>query len=177
MTENTAPVENAIPSFSARVIKLAKQILSERNEFLSSKNLLPGHDDFLLAIHSNDGITMGALAELLEITPSSTTKIAVKMEAAKLLRREASRLDSRQNHAFLTDPGSELAMEIMAAYAALDYLLTKSVKTRETERAFKLFDRLEGNPNSAGKIPKKAGKKKTGGKPEKKSGKKKKNRK
>ncbi len=177
MTENTAPVENAIPSFSGRVVKLAKQILSERSEFLASKSLLPGHDDFLLAIHANDGITMGALAELLDITPSSTTKIAVKMETASLLRRETSRLDSRQNHAFLTDTGAELAAEIMAAYAALDEMLTKTVKAKETERAFKLFDRLEGNPDSAGKKPKKAGKKKSGAELEKKSNKKKKNRK
>ena len=177
MTENTAPVENAIPSFSGRVVKLAKQILSERNEFLSSKNLLPGHDDFLLAAHANEGITMGALAELLDITPSSTTKIAVKMETAKLLRREASRLDSRQHHAFLTGTGAELATEIIAAYAALDEMLTKAVKTKETERAFKLFDRLEGNPDSVGKKPKKAGKKKAVDELEKKSGKKKKSRK
>ena len=99
------------------------------------------------------------------------------METAKLLRREASRLDSRQNHAFLTDTGAELATEIIAAYAALDEMLTKAVKTKETERAFKLFDRLEGNPDSVGKKPKKAGKKKAVDELEKKSGKKKKSRK
>jgi DNA-binding MarR family transcriptional regulator len=141
-------------------MKLAKQIQMERNTFLASKNLLPGHDDFLLAIGSADGITMGALAEALEITPSSTTKIAVKMEAVNLLRREPSRVDSRQNHALLTAEGVALVSEIISAYKMLDDRLLKTVKSKEIEKAFRLFDRIEADPSSEAKKPKKAGKKK-----------------
>ena len=161
MSQTPAPVENAVPSFSSRILKLAKQIQTERTEFLASKGLLPGYDDFLLAIGTAEGITMGALAEALEITPSSTTKIAVKMEASNLVRREPSRIDSRQNRAFLTEKGITLAQEIMETYNALDAKLLENVKSKETEKAFKFFDRLEGDPASAGKKPKKAGKKKS----------------
>lgn len=121
---------------------------------------MPGHDAFLLALKMNPGITMGALAEQLEITASSATKIAIKMETAGLIRREASRIDNRQNHAFLTENGTAVVEEIITAYENLDNKLINNAKPKDIERGLKLFDRLETDPSSAAKTPKKAGGKK-----------------
>lgn len=172
MSDTPAPVEKAVPSLSSRVVKLAKKIQTERNGYLATKGLLPGHDDFLLALSAADGVTMGILAETLDISPSSTTKIAMKLEGSGYLRREPSRIDSRQNHAFLTDEGQALVSEILSAYNAMDEELLKGIKSKDTERAFKFFDRIESDPSSAGKKPKKAGKKKSPEKTDKKSEKK-----
>ncbi|MGB7334187.1 MAG: MarR family transcriptional regulator [Salaquimonas sp.] len=139
---------------------MAKTIENERNVLLQSKGLFPGHDSFLLTLNANDGITMGALAEKLDISASSTTKIAIKLEEAGFIRREPSRVDSRQNHAFMSESGKNLASEIITGYEILNSKLLIKVKTKDVEKAFKIFDRIESDSASAGKIPKKAGKKK-----------------
>lgn len=155
-----------VPSLSARVLHLAGSIAEKRNAFLAAKNLQPGQDHFLLALNEANGITMGALAEKTGNSASSTTKIATRLEAEGLVRRETSRVDSRQNHAFLTDKGKALAEEIVGAFQALDAELVSRARPKDVDRGFKLFDRLETDPSSAAKTPKKAGggKKKSGGK-------------
>lgn len=151
---------SALPSLSSRILNAAKSIEHKRIAFLTSKNLLPGYDELILALKFSNGITMGALAESTGISASSATKITTKLEAAGFVRREASRVDSRQNHAFLTDTGKTLANEIIIEYDAIDAKLTSKAKPKEIERGFKLFDRLESDPSSAAKTPKKAGGKK-----------------
>ncbi len=120
---------------------------------------MSGQDDFLLALLASDGITMGVLADTLGISASSATKAAIKLEASDLVRREASRIDSRQNYAFLTPKGREIALEIIARYDKLDETLFSRLKGKGTERLLKLLDRLD-NLGGAGKQPKKAGSKK-----------------
>ncbi len=151
---------NVAPSLSTRILNAAKSIEQQRNDYLNSKNLLPGHDTFILVLKMNDGITMGNLAESISMSASATTKIAMKLETAGFIRREPSRVDSRQNHAFLTESGKALASEIAETYDALDAQLTSKAKAKDIERGFKLFDRLESDASSAAKTPKKAGSKK-----------------
>lgn len=119
--------------------------------------LISGQDDFLLALLSTDGITMGALAETLGISASSATKAAIKLEAAGLIRREASRVDSRQNYAYLTPAGREKAREIISLYETIDADTFAKLKEKGVERFVKLLDRLEKTDKGAGKKPRKAG--------------------
>ena len=148
MTETTLNKATAPISLSTRITQIADLIKQRRSEFLSTKELVAGHDDYLLALKNANGITMGNLAETIAISPSSATKIAIKLEESGFLRREASRIDSRQNHAFLTDQGEALVAEIIAAYEALDQELTSKIKTKDVEKAFKIFDKIDkGEPS------------------------------
>ena len=106
---------------------------------------------------------MGDLAALLDISPSSTTKIAIRLEELGLIRREASRIDNRQNHAFLTDEGTALANEIALSHAEYDAELASQLKGKDMERLVRILDRLEGRDEPVGKKPRKAGKKKDPG--------------
>ena len=151
---------NEIPPLSSRVLAVAGKIRQQRIADLSTKGLSEGHDDYLLGIHRNPGITMGDLATLLEISPSSTTKIAIKLEELGFVRREASRIDNRQNHAFLTDSGTALANEIALSHAGYDAELATRLKGKDMERLVRILDRLEGRGEPVGKKPRKAGKKK-----------------
>ncbi|WP_162841514.1 MarR family winged helix-turn-helix transcriptional regulator [Salaquimonas pukyongi] len=149
-----------IPPLSARLLAVAGRIRSKRAADLSAKNLSEGHDGYLMAIHRNPGITMGDLASLLEISPSSTTKIATKLEALGLVRREASRIDSRQNHAFLTDDGTQMVNDIAIGHGDYDAELVSRLKGKDADRLMAILDRLEGRNEPVGKKPRKAGKKK-----------------
>lgn len=160
-----------IPPLSARLLAVAGKIRSRRAAGLSEKSLSEGHDDYLMAIHRNPGITMGDLASLLEISPSSTTKIAIRLETLGLVRREASRIDSRQNHAFLTEDGTQMVNEIAIGHGDDDAELFARLKGKDADRLMTILDRLEGRNEPVGKKPRKAGKKKPAG--SKKDGKKK----
>jgi len=154
---------NEIPPLSSRVLAVAGKIRQMRMAELAEKGLSEGHDDYLLGIHRNPGITMGDLASLLEISPSSTTKIAIRLEELGLIRREASRIDNRQNHAFLTDSGTAMANEIALGHAGYDAELATRLKGKDMERFVRILDRLEGRSEPVGKKPRKAGKKKDAG--------------
>ena len=154
---------NEIPPLSSRVLAVAGKIRQKRIAELAEKGLSEGHDDYLLGIHRNPGITMGDLAALLDISPSSTTKIAIRLEELGLIRREASRIDNRQNHAFLTDEGTALANEIALSHAEHDAELASQLKGKNMERLVRILDRLEGRDEPVGKKPRKAGKKKDPG--------------
>jgi len=154
---------NEIPPLSSRVLAVAGRIRQKRIAELAEKGLSEGHDDYLLGIHRNPGITMGDLAALLDISPSSTTKIAIRLEELGLIRREASRIDNRQNHAFLTDEGTALANEIALSHAEHDAELASQLKGKNMERLVRILDRLEGRDEPVGKKPRKAGKKKDPG--------------
>lgn len=127
--------------------------------FLAARGLSAGHDSFLLAIRENPAITMGELAGLLNISASSATKIATRLQEMELMRRENSRLDSRQYHAHLTEKGEALTDEIAADQAVIDAELAARLKGKDTERLIKVLDRLERR-EPVGKKPRKAGKKK-----------------
>ncbi len=161
MIDTTLNTANSPVSLSTRITQIADLIKRQRNEFLTTKDLTSGQDDYLIALHNADGITMGNLAETIGISPSSATKIAIKLEEAGYLRREASRIDSRQNHAFLTEAGEALVNEILSTYQLLDQALVAKIKSKDIERAFKIFDRIDKGPKIVEKSPKKAGTKKS----------------
>ena len=148
------------PALSSRIVGFADTIRASRLSFLQTKDLVAGHDDFLLALGQIDGVTMGTLAESIGISASSATKFATRLEAQNLIRREPSRIDSRQNHAFLTEEGRALVGEIQLAYGQIDQSLVAKMKPKDLERCFRIFDKLESDSKSVGKKPKKAGLKK-----------------
>lgn len=158
MTVHTLP--------TSRLIELAESTERRRNEYLKNEDLVEGHDRLLLELMLNDGIPMGILADNLNISASSTTKMAVKLEAKSLIRREASRIDSRQNHAWLTETGQEMAGRIAAAYTAIDEEIMQGLKRKETERLRRIIEKLEAGLN--GKKPPSAKKPRKPGKPNKK---------
>ena len=151
-------------TLSSQIILLAKQMLSERGSFLADLSLLPGHDDFLVTLLTNDGMSMGVLAEQLNISPSSATKTAIKLEALEMIRREASRIDNRQNHVWLTDKGRKTADMILDGFQALEQKNSTNLKLKDAERLHKIIEKLTaglyGKAAPGEKEPKKAGKSK-----------------
>jgi DNA-binding MarR family transcriptional regulator len=153
---------------SSRIIALAGILSGKRSEVLNRLDIQPGCDEMLLVLLANDGVTMGTLSELTNTSASSTAKTAAKLEVKGLIRREASRIDSRQNHAYLTESGSERAGAILKNYAELDAGLGKALKNKQTEKILVSLETiaryLEGDEKPKLKKPKKAGKKKSGNK-------------
>jgi DNA-binding MarR family transcriptional regulator len=144
---------------SSRLISLADAIRNARQQLLDNMHIAPGHDTFLLNMLRSDGQIMGVVAEDLGISASSATKVAIKLEEKGLIRRENSRLDSRQTHAWLTDSGRESALSVAAVYAAVEERAATKLKPKDPEKLAKLFTKIEtgllGKKTAATKTPKK----------------------
>lgn len=169
---------------ASRLIRLASNLRDRRNALSASLGLQEGQDRFLLIMMANDGLPMGSLAAAIPVSASSATKIIMKLEEKGLVRREASRIDSRQNHAYLTEAGQEMAANLSAGYASQEAEFTANLKPKDAERLVKLLDMLDaalgGRDRAAAIKAKKAGKAKPGtsaSKPGGKAKKKQKNRK
>ena len=122
---------------------LSDKLLEQRQALLAVKNMDSGQELFLIELLKNDGVTMGILAEKLSMTASSATKMATKLEANGLIQRKPSRIDSRQNHAFLTDDGKAKAKEIISLVTDLDQSITKKLKKKDNERLYRILEMLE----------------------------------
>ena len=146
---------------TTRILNTANAINEKRSSFLKIANLAAGQDQFLFALLHVDGMTMGMIAETISAGAPSTTKFATKLEQMGLIRREASRIDSRQQHAFLTEAGRKLVEELGLAYSQIDKIFSKGLKTKDQDRMTKLIEKMNANmagKKIAAKKPKKAGK-------------------
>lgn len=149
---------------------LSAEIQKRHTDQLNELGLLPGQDAFLQYLSENDGEIMGNVATALQISASSATKIAIKLEEAGLIRRESSRIDSRQIQAYLTEAGKKRLPDIAAIDEAIETQLIANFKTKDAERLQKLLLKMEAAID--GRSHKKL---KRPAKPGKNSGKKKKN--
>ena len=149
------------------MLSVSRLLRARRNAILEAEGMSEGNDAFLFLLSREDGITMGVIAEKLAIGAPSATKIATKLEELGLIRRESSRIDSRQNHAWLTGQGQETASRLAAAYHAMDGEIMARMRGKDTERLEKILTRLEAS--AEGRDPSLAGKPPKGGKKKKKA--------
>lgn len=144
-----------------KLLTIAGEIQKEKATVLSSLNITQGHDKFLLCLLSQDGMTMGSISQLIDTKAPSTAKFAAKLEEQGFIRRESSALDSRQQHAFLTDAGKSVAGELEEQYRNIDKALKDKLSQKKQDRLMLLLQKLKADEKGkrpAALKPKKAGK-------------------
>lgn len=144
-----------------RIIFLADEIKDKRNATLKQFGLSPGQDDFLFALLKENGMTMGMLAKTLSLRAPLTAKTAAKLEQKDLIKRTSSKLDSRRQHANLTEKGNKVALGLVEQFEIIDQSYSKLLKPKSIERLEKIIEKLNfstGKKKPAAKKPKKAGK-------------------
>jgi MarR family transcriptional regulator, organic hydroperoxide resistance regulator len=93
-------------------IQVAKAHRARTHELLSQLGLHVGQEMILVSLWMKDGQTLSQLAERLEVQPPTITKMVQRMEVSGIVKREASREDSRVSHVFLTSKGKNLQAKI-----------------------------------------------------------------
>ena len=78
--------------------------------------LYRGQPRVLDALWEQDGLTHTELAERLQVTQATITKMLQRMEKAGLLRRKPDAEDLRVSRVFLTETGRGVQAEIQAAW-------------------------------------------------------------
>jgi len=72
---------------------------------LEELGLYRGQPRLLRALYEGEGITHGALADRLRVTPATITKMIQRMEKAGFVERRADRVDQRVSRVYLTGAG------------------------------------------------------------------------
>jgi len=87
---------------------------------LDSLGLFRGQPPVLHLLHEEDGLTHGALATRLGVTPATVTKMLRRMEKAGWVIRRPDTSDQRVSRAYLSEAGRAVIVEMDAALQRLD---------------------------------------------------------
>jgi DNA-binding MarR family transcriptional regulator len=110
----------SVNSLNYLFVQVAKAHRARTGEFFAQLGIHVGQEWILMALWPNDGQTLSQLAEHLEVQPPTVTKMIQRMEAAKLVRREASPYDSRVSLIFLTSRGKSIIQKLDSVWQEVE---------------------------------------------------------
>jgi len=98
---------------------------------------------------SNDGLRIGDLAQKLRVTVGGTSKLADRVEAAGLIRRDRDPVDRRASRVVLTSAGRRKLTAAIRTYEAelsarLDTVLDGDEQRRMHDLVMRLLEASEG---------------------------------
>ncbi|MEZ4699184.1 MAG: MarR family transcriptional regulator [Rhodothermales bacterium] len=100
--------------YSANAFARAMTRLAE--DAFSAVGLAPSHALLLLAVNKEPGIQPGELARIMQLQPSTVTRLVEKLESKKLVER---RSDGRASRVFPTEAALALDAPLREAWNAL----------------------------------------------------------
>jgi DNA-binding MarR family transcriptional regulator len=90
------------------LVQVARAHRARAQELLAKHGLHPGQEVLLLHLCDCDGLTHSEIAQLLDVTPATVSKIVDRMEAGGLVRRRADADDQRVSRVYLSADGRRL---------------------------------------------------------------------
>lgn len=95
---------------------LARKLTRMAEEEFAITGLSPSYAFLLLSVNSHEGIQPSELSQLMQLSPSTVTRLMEKMESKDYIRRETS---GRKTEVYPTDAGKELEPKIKKAWKQL----------------------------------------------------------
>jgi len=111
------PEPHSLDFLLAQVSRLHRQ---RAHELLDKLGLYRGQPPVLFALWEQDGLTHRELAEQLEITPATMTRMIQRMEKAGFVQRQPDASDQRLSRVYLTDAGRTVRVELEAVWQRMD---------------------------------------------------------
>jgi DNA-binding MarR family transcriptional regulator len=90
------------------------------HELLDKIGMYRGQPHVIDLLHEQDGLTHTELAEQLEVTPATVTKMIQRMEKAGFLRRKPDPDDQRVSRVYLTKAGRAVRLKLQAFQQQMD---------------------------------------------------------
>lgn len=125
---------------------LARLHRVELGERLAALGLFPGQEQLLQALHDNETMTMGALAELMQVRPPTASKAVARLSAQGLVERaDGAAGDGRLVRVRLTDEGYARAATLAALWSDAEQRLLDGFDQRDRKKLRKLLRRAVDN--------------------------------
>jgi DNA-binding MarR family transcriptional regulator len=115
---------------------------------LADVGLFPGQDQVLQALLRRDGLTMGEVAEELQIRPPTASKMAARMGAQGLVERRSSADDARLVTIHVTEEGRALAEGILKIARKLEKQMLLGFDDKDERRLRRLLKKAARNLGS-----------------------------
>ena len=93
----------------------------------------PAQSGVLFVLAREDGVTMGRLAQALDLAPSAMSGLVQRMEAQRWVARRASELDARTQHVWLQPAGRALLPALHKALGRINESLVVSFSPAELQ--------------------------------------------
>jgi MarR family transcriptional regulator, organic hydroperoxide resistance regulator len=90
------------------------------HELLDELRLYRGQPPVLLALWEQDGLTHRELAQKLEITPATITRMIQRMEKSGFVERRPDRRDQRISRVHLTEAGQHIRARLQAVFDQME---------------------------------------------------------
>ena len=87
---------------------------------LEKLGLYRGQPPVLFSLWEQDGLTHGELAQRLQITPATITRMIQRMEKAGFVQRKPDSGDQRISRVFLTDSGRAIRTQLQAIWDQME---------------------------------------------------------
>lgn len=125
---------------------LARMHRVELGERLSGLGLFPGQEQVLQALHDHDTMTMGALAELMQVRPPTASKAVARLTAQGMVERvDNAPGDGRLVRVRLTEDGHSRAVAVASLWREAENRLLAGFDHRELKKFRKFLRRAAVN--------------------------------
>lgn len=123
-----------------RVNYLSKLMHMEFNRAIANQGLFSGQQDILFALLENEGITLSALAKMLDIS-SATASVSVKrMEKAGFIIKKQDDNDTRITRLYLTEKAKEAPENIKREMDSLEAVLKNGMTDAQAKELAELLE-------------------------------------
>jgi DNA-binding MarR family transcriptional regulator len=129
-----------VAGFNLRMLDV--RMMRTTTERLSGIGLTPAAATVLLALESNPGLPLGLLADALIVQHPNMTKLVKRLEAQKLVRRNAAPGDRRRISLVLTPAGRRLALQALDVLNEHDAQALSVLKPAERRQFLHLVGRV-----------------------------------
>ena len=141
----SAPISHALLGIVTRFYELERQCC----KFGTDVDIHMAEIHTIMAIHNNEGIHVGGLAEYMGVTKGSVSELLRRLERKGLAYKAKDPLKMTRLNVFLTEKGKTANSHHMSFHSQLDGLVDEAMGTRSPEEIksivgflTEIFDRL-----------------------------------
>ena len=112
---------------------------------LQKEGLYPGQDNVLLALSAKGELTLGQLANELDVRPPTVTKTILRLSHQGFVQKNTSTEDQRQSFVSLTQKGLDIVHKLETHLESIEKTALSGINNDEVKLLSDLLERIENN--------------------------------
>lgn len=123
-----------------RVLYLSKQLKQAFNEISAEQGLFSGQQDIVFALNEKEGITIGELAEKINVSAATASVSVKRMEKSGFVKKMPDDKDARIYRLYPTEKAKNAPEIIRGKMESLEAIMTNNMKEGDSEYLTDLLD-------------------------------------
>ncbi|MCB9134539.1 MAG: MarR family transcriptional regulator [Anaerolineales bacterium] len=127
------------------LVQICRLHYTRAHALFEAVGLYRGQPPMLRALWEREGQSHTELAEQLQITPATTTRMIQRMEKAGFVQRQPDPADQRLSRVYLTDAGRAVRAEVDALHARMEAETFAGLTPEQQEVLRACFQQMRAN--------------------------------